>query len=169
MAVLKILDFPDPILKQVAESVRGVDDAVLKLLSDMAETMYSAPGIGLAAPQVGVSRRIIVVDIDWREQERNPRGFINPEITHREGALTFEEGCLSVPEFQSEVERSARVVVRALDPEGKPVEVEAVGLEAVCFQHELDHLDGKLFIDRISRLKRSIYVKRRKKALASGG
>jgi len=169
MAVLKIRDFPDPILKQVAESVRGVDDAVRKLLSDMAETMYSAPGIGLAAPQIGVSRRIIVVDVDWREQERNPRGFINPEITFREGALTFEEGCLSVPEYQSEVERSARVVVRALDPDGKPVEVEAVGLEAVCFQHELDHLDGKLFIDHISRLKRSIYVKRRKKALAADG
>jgi len=165
MAILKILEFPDSILKQVARPVNVVDDEVRRLLVDMADTMYDAPGIGLAAPQVGDSRRIIVVDVDWGENDRNPKGYINPEIMLAEGSIKFEEGCLSVPEYQSEVERASRVVLHALDPDGKQVEVEAEGLLAVCFQHEMDHLNGMLFIDRISRLKRSLYVKRRKKAL----
>jgi len=166
MAVLPLVEFPEQVLKKVAEPVDKVDEAVRKLLRDMADTMYDAPGIGLAAPQIGVSRRIIVVDVHWREQDRNPRGYVNPEIVYSEGSITFEEGCLSVPEYQSDVKRASRVVVKALDPDGKPVEIDAEGLEAVCFQHELDHLNGMLFIDRISRLKRSLYVKRRRKELA---
>ena len=128
--------------------------------------MYDAPGIGLAAPQIGVSRRLIVVDVNWREQDRHPRGYVNPEIVFIEGTMVFEEGCLSVPGFQSEVKRASRVVVKAFDPDGKPVEVDAEGIEAVCFQHEIDHLNGLLFLDHISRLKRGLYVKRRKKDLA---
>ena len=166
MPVRPLVEFPEPVLKKIAEPVSKIDDAVRKLLRDMADTMYDAPGIGLAANQIGVSRRIIVVDVNWREQDRNPRGYINPEIVFSEGTVNLEEGCLSVPGYQSEVKRASRVVVKALDPDGKPVEVDAEGLEAVCFQHELDHLNGKLFIDHISRLKRSMYVKRRKKALA---
>jgi peptide deformylase len=166
LAVLPLIEFPAPILKRIAAPVDTVDAAVRKLLRDMAETMYDAPGIGLAAPQIGVSRRIIVVDVHWREQDRNPRGYVNPEIVYSEGSINFEEGCLSVPEYQSEVKRASRVVVKALDPEGKPVEIDAEGLEAVCFQHEVDHLNGTLFIDRISRLKRNLYQKRRRKELA---
>lgn len=166
MAALPLVEFPDPILKKVAEPVGRIDDAVRKILRDMADSMYDAPGIGLAAPQIGVSRRLIVVDVRWREQDRNPRGYINPEIVFSEGTMGFEEGCLSVPGFQSEVKRASRVVVKALDPDGKPVEVDAEGLEAVCFQHEIDHLNGMLFIDLISRLKRGLYVKRRRKELA---
>ncbi len=166
MAVLPLVEFPDPVLRKVAEPVGTIDDAVRKLLRDMADSMYDAPGIGLAAPQIGVSRRLIVVDVNWREQDPNPQGYVNPEIVFREGARAFEEACLSVPDFQSEVKRASRVVVKALDPDGKPVEVDAEGLKAVCFQHEIDHLNGMLFIDHISRLKRSLYVKRRKKDLA---
>ena len=166
MAVIRIVEFPDPILKKVAEPVGKIDDAVRELLRDMADSMYDAPGIGLAASQIGVSRRLIVVDVNWREQVRNPRGYVNPEIVFREGTMAFEEGCLSVLSFQSEVKRSSRVVVKALDPDGKPVEVDAEGIEAVCFQHEVDHLNGMLFIDHISRLKRGLYMKRRKKDLA---
>jgi peptide deformylase len=166
MAVLQIQQFPEPVLARVAEPVVAADDTLRKLLADMADTMYDAPGIGLAAPQVGVSRRVIVVDVDWREKDRNPCGYLNPEIVHAEGTLSLEEGCLSVPEYQAEVSRAARVVMKALDPDGKPVEVEATGLHAVCLQHEIDHLNGSLFIDRISRLRRSLYVKRRMKALA---
>jgi peptide deformylase len=165
MAILRIVEFPEPVLKEVARPVDAVDEEVRALLRDMADTMYDAPGIGLAAPQVGISRRIIVVDVDWRENDRNPKGYINPVIVHAEGSMKFEEGCLSVPAYQSEVERASRVVLRALDPTGKPVEVKAEGILAVCFQHEIDHLNGMLFIDRVSRLKRSLYVKRRKKAL----
>ena len=168
MSVLRIREFPDPVLAQAARPVDEVDDALRALARDMADTMYDAPGIGLAAPQVGVSRRIIVVDVEWREQDRNPRTYINPEIVTASGTIKFEEGCLSIPEYQSDVERAARVVVRALDLDGKPIELEAEGLLAVCFQHEVDHLNGMLFIDRLSRLKRGLYVKRRKRELARG-
>ena len=166
MAILSLVEFPDPILKKVAEPVGKIDDAVRELLRDMADSMYDAPGIGLAAPQIGLSRRLIVVDVNWREQERRPRAYVNPEIVFIEGTMVFEEGCLSVPGFQSEVKRASRVVVKAFDPDGKPVEVDAEGIEAVCFQHEIDHLNGLLFLDHISRLKRGLYVKRRQKDLA---
>jgi len=166
MAVLKIVQFPDPVLKEVARTVGTVTDEIRTLIRDMVDTMYDAPGIGLAAPQVGVSLRVIVVDVAWREKDRSPRAYLNPEIVASSGRLKFEEGCLSVPDYQAEVDRASRVVLRALDVDGKPLEVEAEGLLAVCFQHEVDHLNGKLFIDRLSALKRGLYVKRRKKELA---
>jgi peptide deformylase len=169
MAVLPIRQFPETVLKRVAEPVAAFNGKIRKLLDDMAETMYDAPGIGLAAPQVGVSLRVIVVDVDWREKDREPRGYLNPEIILSEGSISLEEGCLSVPEYQAEVTRAARVVMKALDPDGNPVEVVAKGMQAVCLQHEIDHLNGTLYIDRISRLRRSLYVKRRKKALAEKG
>jgi peptide deformylase len=133
----------------------------------MCEVMYHEPGIGLAAPQVGRGVRMLVVDTEWTREgaERDPITVINPELLEREGVIKWEEGCLSVPDFTAEVERSARVVVRYTDLEGREVTEEAEELRAVCLQHEIDHLDGILFIDRISRLKRSMYVKKRKKQL----
>ena len=166
MAVLRIVQFPNPVLKQVARPVETVTDGIRALLRDMKDTMYDAPGIGLAAPQIGVSLRVIVIDVEWRDKDRNPRSYINPDIVETSGKLTFDEGCLSVPDYGAEVVRASRVVVRALDEDGKPVEEEAEGLRAVCFQHEVDHLNGMLFIDRLSALKRGLYVKRRKKELA---
>jgi peptide deformylase len=137
----------------------------------MAETMYDEPGIGLAAPQVGAGIRLIVVDTDWTEEgaDRKPGVFVNPEIVEREGELVWNEGCLSVPDFTAEVKRAERVVMRALDLDGREVVETATGLRAVCFQHEIDHLDGVLFIDRISRLKRNLYVGKRKKLLQEEG
>ena len=171
MALRPVLQFPDPVLKRVSEPIEKIDDAIRELASDMLEVMYDEPGIGLAAPQVGESIRLIVVDTEWTEEgaERSPLVLINPEILEREGAITWTEGCLSVPDFQAEVERAQRVRVRGLDLDGKEWIEEAEDLRAVCFQHEIDHLDGVLFIDRISRLKRSMYVKKRKKALKLGG
>jgi peptide deformylase len=133
----------------------------------MLEVMYDEPGIGLAAIQVGDPVRMIVIDTEWTEEgaEPSPRVAINPEILEREGTITWTEGCLSVPDFQAEVERSQRVRVRGLDLDGNEWIEEVEDLRAVCFQHEIDHLDGVLFIDRISRLKRNMYVKKRKKAL----
>jgi peptide deformylase len=133
----------------------------------MLDVMYDEPGIGLAAPQLGEPVRLVVVDTEWTEEgaERNPLVLVNPEIVEREGTLLWTEGCLSVPDFQAEVERAARVVLAAHDLDGGPLRLEAEGLRAVCFQHEIDHLDGVLFIDRISRLKREMYVRRRRKQL----
>jgi peptide deformylase len=167
---LEVLQFPDPHLREKAEPVRKdeVTPELRQLAADMAETMYDEPGIGLAATQVGVAKRLIVMDLDWREEdsERNPRMLLNPEIVLREGRTTSEmEGCLSVPDFKSDVERDARVVVRARTLDWEEVEFDATELEAFCFQHEIDHLDGMLFIDRISKLKRDLYVRRRKKQL----
>ncbi len=166
MAVRSIVLFPTPVLKQMARPVKIITDEIRALIHDMTDTMYDAPGIGLAAPQIGVSLRVIVVDVEWRDKDRNPRAYVNPEIVESSGKIKIEEGCLSVPEYGAEVSRAARVVVAALDADGKPVEVEAEGLHAVCFQHEVDHLNGMLFIDRLSALKRGLYVKRRKKELA---
>lgn len=168
--LLDVLKFPDPRLREVARPVERteIDDALRELAQNMAETMYDEPGIGLAATQVGVSKRLIVMDLDWVEedQERQPRMLLNPEIVHAEGlAISEDEGCLSVPDFKADVERSARVVVRARTLDWELVEYDATELEAYCFQHEIDHLDGKLFIDRISRLKRNLYVRQRKKQL----
>ena len=151
----------------MSEPVSEVTPELRELARDMLEVMYDEPGIGLAAPQVGVHRRLVVMDTEWSEEgaERNPRVLVNPEIVHREGRIVWTEGCLSVPDFQAEVERSERVRVVARDLDWKEIEIDASGLEAVCLQHEIDHLDGILFIDRISRLKRSLYVKKRRKAL----
>jgi peptide deformylase len=170
MARRPVLQFPDPRLKRVSDPIPGITEGIRSLARDMLEVMYDEPGIGLAAPQVGEAVRLIVLDTEWTEEnaERRPIVVVNPEILEREGTITWTEGCLSVPDFQADVERSHRVRVRGLDLDGKQVEHEAEGLRAVCFQHEIDHLDGILFIDRISRLKRSLYVKRRQKALRRG-
>ncbi len=167
MALRPVLQFPDPRLKRKSVPVEEVDDVLRTLAADMLDVMYDEPGIGLAAPQVGEAVRMIVMDTEWTEEdaERSPIVLINPEIVHRESKIVWTEGCLSVPDFQADVERAARVVVRGQDLDGNAYEEDASELRAVCFQHEIDHLDGLLFIDRISRLKRSLYVKKRKKAL----
>jgi len=167
MALREVLQFPDPRLKRVSKPVDRVDEAIRELARDMCEVMYDEPGIGLAAPQVGEALRLVVIDTEWGEEgaERSPSILVNPEIVEREGRIVWEEGCLSVPDFTADVERAERVVVRACNLEGEPIEERAEGLRAVCLQHEIDHLDGVLFIDRISRLKRSLYVKKRKKQL----
>lgn len=153
MAVLKILEFPDKRLRTVAKPVEHVDDALRQLIDDMFETMYAADGIGLAATQVNVHRRLVVMDIS--EQRDEPRVFVNPEVTVLEGAeREYSEGCLSVPGFYEPVRRPENIVVRALDRDGKPFELRPDGLLAVCIQHELDHLNGKLFVDYLSALKR---------------
>ena len=167
--LLPVLQFPDARLRDKAKPIERaeVDDALRKLAADMAETMYDEPGIGLAATQVGVAKRLIVMDLEWTEEgERKPRILLNPEIVRAEGATVSEgEGCLSVPDFKSDVERSARVIVRARTLDWEEVEFDATELESFCFQHEIDHLDGILFIDRVSKLKRELYVRRRKKQL----
>ena len=151
MAELTILRFPDTRLRTKASPVLEVSDAIRTLLDDMLETMYAAPGIGLAATQVNVHQQIVVIDVS--EEKDQPHCFINPVITKREGEEVCEEGCLSVPEFFAEVERSETITVKALDRDGKKFELEADGLLAVCIQHELDHLKGKLFVDYLSPLK----------------
>jgi len=167
MALRPVLHFPDRRLKLVSEPIERVSDELRELARDMLDVMYDEPGIGLAAPQLGVPVRLIVVDVHWNEEggERNPRVLVNPEIVESSGKVIWNEGCLSVPDFQADVERAEQVRLRATDLDGNPVEIETSGLEAVCFQHEIDHLDGLLFIDRISRLKRSLYVRRREKQL----
>lgn len=151
MALLPILRFPDPRLHKKAAQVDHVDDAIRKLVADMAETMYEAPGIGLAATQVDVHKRVIVIDIS--EDKSELLALINPEILEREGEQVCEEGCLSVPGIYEKVTRSERVKVRAIDPQGKSFTLEAEGLLAVCVQHEIDHLEGKVFVEHLSQLK----------------
>ena len=167
MAVRPILTVAEstPFLKQVSTPVERVDDELRALMDDMLETMYAAPGIGLAAIQIGVPKRIIVMDLAREGEEAQPRYFVNPEITWAsEETLPWEEGCLSVPEIFDEVERPAKVRLRYSDYQGKPVEEEAEGIFAVCIQHEMDHLEGVLFIDHLSRLKRERAVAKVKKA-----
>jgi peptide deformylase len=151
MALLPILRYPDPRLHTRASPVAVVDDAIRRLVRDMAETMYEAPGIGLAATQVDVHKRLLVIDVS--EDRSELQVFINPEIFERSGEQTCEEGCLSVPGVYEKVTRAARVRVRALDEHGKPFELEAAELLAVCIQHEIDHLDGKVFVEYLSPLK----------------
>ncbi len=153
MAQLTILHFPDPRLRKPATFVDAVDDRIRGLVDDMFETMYAAPGIGLAANQVNVQKRIIVIDIS--EEKNTPLVFINPTILASDGEEEMEEGCLSVPGVQETVRRAERIRVSALDRTGEPFEMEADGLLAVCIQHEMDHLDGKLFVDYLSPLKRN--------------
>lgn len=151
MALLPILHYPDPRLHKVAQPVTRVDDKIRKLINDMAETMYAAPGIGLAATQVDVHQRIIVIDIS--ETRDQLQVFINPEIIRAEGEAECEEGCLSVPGIYEKVTRAAKVTVTALDAQGRQRVLEAEGLLAVCIQHEMDHLVGKVFVEKLSRLK----------------
>ncbi|HEX6006277.1 MAG TPA: peptide deformylase [Burkholderiales bacterium] len=161
MALLPILKYPDPRLHKIAAKVEQVDDQVRTLIRDMAETMYAAPGVGLAATQVDVHRRIIVIDIsDTRDQLRT---FINPEIVEKSGEAEWEEGCLSVPGVYEKVQRAQKVKVRALDEAGHTFTLEADDLLAVCIQHEIDHLDGKVFVERLSRLKQQRILARLKK------
>ena len=152
MALLNILHFPDPLLRTKAENVEQVDDTVRKLVDDMFDTMYEAPGIGLAATQVNVHKRVIVVDVS--EERNQPLALINPEILSAEGEEESEEGCLSVPGVFDRVQRAERIRIKALDREGEPFEAEYDGLLAVCIQHEIDHLDGVVFVDHLSPLKR---------------
>ena len=155
MGLREILTVPDPRLKQVAVPVAAVTDETRALMDDMLATMYAAPGIGLAATQIGVMQRVVVMDLAREGEERAPRFFVNPEILwSSEETAPYQEGCLSIPEVYDEVVRPARVRVRYLDRDGATVEEEADGLYAVCFQHEVDHLNGRLFIDYLSKLKR---------------
>lgn len=158
MAILKILEFPDPRLRKKAVEVEAVDDALRQLIDDMFETMYAAPGIGLAATQVDVHRRLLVADVS--SEKNDPWVLINPEILAKDGIEVTEEGCLSVPGYYESVERAEQVRVRYLDREGTAVETEFEGLLAVCVQHEMDHLDGKLFVDYLSEAKRQRIRKR---------
>ncbi len=152
MAILSILHYPDPRLRNKATPVMQVDDTIRTLIDDMLETMYQAPGIGLAAPQVNVSKRVIVIDIS--EDRTSPLCLINPEIVNRDGIETMEEGCLSVPGIYEPVERARQIRVRALGRNGKPLDMQVDDILAICIQHEIDHLDGKLFVDYLSELKR---------------
>jgi peptide deformylase len=168
MAIRSILLVPDPRLKQVSKTVDRVDDGLRRLMDDMLETMYAAPGIGLAAIQVGEPVRVIVMDLAREGEERQPRHFVNPEILWAsEETAPYEEGCLSVPEIYDEVERPARVKLRYMNYAGETVEEDAEGLYAVCIQHEMDHLNGVLFIDHLSRLKRERAVAKVKKQQAA--
>ncbi len=165
MAVLDIVLYPDDRLRVKCTPVQAVNDDIRALVDDMVETMYDAPGVGLAAPQVGADVRITVIDCSEPEAPSQLRVFINPEIVHREGSLIWEEGCLSIPGVFSNVKRSRRVTVRALDRNGDSFDLEAEELLAVCLQHEIDHLDGVLFLDHLSRLKARMAHKAYKRSL----
>ncbi|HWP57119.1 MAG TPA: peptide deformylase [Candidatus Acidoferrales bacterium] len=168
MAILPILKFPEPVLQRPASPVEKITDETRRLLDDMVETMYAAPGVGLAAPQVGVSKRIVVLDPDHENPGRQLIKLINPELRRSRGEVVWEEGCLSIVDFTAEVKRAAWVEVVGLNEHGEQFKIEGEGLLAVALQHEIDHLDGILFIDRISRLKRDLYKRRLKKRLRSG-
>ncbi len=164
MAILDIVTYPDKSLRRVSKQVEDIDDATRKLINDMAETMYEAPGVGLAAIQVGIDKRIIVYDISEDRESRDFQALLNPEIISTEGELNSEnEGCLSVPELRADVKRAESCVVEGLDKEGNPICIEADGVLAVVLQHEIDHIEGVLFLDRISSLKRSLYKRKVKK------
>jgi peptide deformylase len=170
MALLPIIEVPDPRLKQISTPVEAVTDETRKLIADMFETMYAAPGIGLAAIQVGVPKRVLVIDLQEPEEEdgepvKDPRVFINPEIVeHSQAEVPYTEGCLSVPDQYADVERPERIRARWLDENGAAQEEEITGMLAVCLQHEMDHLNGILFIDHLSRLKREMILRKIAKA-----
>lgn len=167
MTLMKIYTFPENVLREKAEPVEKVDEDLLRLVDGMGETMYGAPGIGLAANQVGSLRRVIVFDL-VRGNGRDLHVLINPEIVQCEGEIVYDEACLSVIDYSAEVKRSAKVKVVGYDRNEKPVDIEAEGLLAVCLQHEIDHLNGTLFIDHISSLKRALYKKKIQKMLRQG-
>ncbi len=166
MALLEIRKFPDPVLRKKTDRVTKINGTIDRLIEDMVETMHAAPGVGLAANQVGVSLQLAVIDLSTREEKekRHPLlVIINPEIVSQEGSVVEEEGCLSIPDYAEKVKRAARVKVRAQDRTGKEFEIEAEGLLAKALQHEIDHLNGILFVDRLSPLKKSIFKRRFKK------
>jgi peptide deformylase len=163
MPVLEIKKYPEAVLKKKAAHVTTFDDKLQKLIDDMVETMYAAPGVGLAAPQIGVSKRLAVIDISSRDEQYPLIVLINPCIVTCEGEIEFEEGCLSIPDYTAKVKRAENLVVQAQDREGNKVEIEAGGILSIAMQHEIDHLDGLLLIDRISPIKREFFKKRYKK------
>lgn len=170
MAVCEILILPDKRLRKVSEPVKKIDAGIRKLVDDMLETMYDAPGIGLAAIQIGTSKRVVTMDLAKKEEPKNPQVFINPEIVwSSDEKAVYEEGCLSIPEIYSDVERPAQVKVKYLDLEGELHEIEANGLLSTCLQHEVDHLNGILFIDHLSRLKRERIIKKFTKVAKRAG
>ncbi len=163
MALLPIITYPDPLLKKPTIPVEQYNDALIRLIGDMGETMYAAPGLGLAANQVGVSHRLLVYDINWREGSRELATIVNPEIIHKEGEVVDEEGCLSLPEYHEYVKRAEKVILRGYDRNEREIKIEAEGFLARVLQHEIDHLDGKLLIDRLSALKRQLFLRKMKK------
>jgi peptide deformylase len=165
MTIKPLIILPDPILRQVSKPIETMDSEVKKLADDMLETMYDAPGIGLAAIQIGVARRMLVLDVSKEGEDKKPLVFINPEVVASSDARSvYEEGCLSIPDYYAEVERPAMITVRHLDRDGKEQVTEADGLLATCLQHEIDHLNGVLFIDHISKLKREMVIRKFTKA-----
>jgi peptide deformylase len=166
--IREILHYPDPRLKQSGSAVKDINGKLVQLVNDMVQTMYDAPGVGLAAVQIGVPQRIVVLDVNHEEPGKHLLKLINPVITAREGTIIWEEGCLSVIDYTAEVKRSAKIEVKAWTADEKEISLQAEDLLAVALQHEIDHLDGKLFIDRISRLKRELYGRRVKKLLREG-
>jgi peptide deformylase len=165
MAVREIIKLPDKRLRLVSEPVKQVDAGIRKLVDDLFETMYKAPGIGLAAIQIGIAKRVITLDLSKKEDNQEPQVFINPEVTWTsDETAKYEEGCLSIPDYYEEVERPAEVKVKYLDRDGKPREIAAKGLLATCLQHEIDHINGVLFIDHLSKLKRDRVIKKFAKA-----
>jgi len=169
MAVLEIVQYPDPVLRAKAKPVGEITPELQKLIDDMVETMYAAPGVGLAAPQVGVSLRLAVIDVSSREESLPLIVLINPVFTLKEGEFVEEEGCLSVSDFNADISRYEKVCVRATDRDGKAYELEAEGLLAKALQHEIDHLDGLLILDHVSPLKRELYKRKIRKALKAEG
>ena len=170
MTIKPLIILPDPILRQVSKPIETIDSEVKKLADDMLETMYDAPGIGLAAIQIGVARRMLVLDVSKEGEDKKPLVFINPEIVASSDARSvYEEGCLSIPDYYAEVERPATITVRHLDRDGKEQMTEADGLLATCLQHEIDHLNGVLFIDHISKLKREMVIRKFTKAAKMRG
>jgi peptide deformylase len=166
--IMKIYKFPEPVLREQGEPVENIDGDIQNLIDAMGETMYAAPGIGLAANQVGEPIQLLVYDLTPKDKGRDLCVLINPEIVEAEGEIVYDEACLSVIDFSAEVKRHAMVKVRGVDRHGKPVDIEAEGLMAICLQHEIDHLNGKLFIDHISSLKRALYKRRLQKMLKDG-
>ncbi len=170
MAIREIRKFPDPVLRTKTGRVEAIDSSIERLIDDMVETMHAAPGVGLAANQIGVSLQLAVIDITTREEREKGKQrplvvIINPEILSQEGSIVEEEGCLSIPDYAENVKRAARVRVRAQDRTGKPFELEAEGLMAKALQHEIDHLNGLLFVDRLSPLKKSIFKRKYRKVV----
>jgi peptide deformylase len=163
MAILEILKYPHPILKKRSVKVSQIDEEIKKLIHDMRETMYGAGGIGLAACQVGISRRVIVLDVSPMDPQHSFFALVNPEIISEEGEVDHEEGCLSVPDCTEKVKRNEKVCVRGLSPEGMEIEIRGEGILAIALQHEIDHIDGILILDRMSRLKREVYRNKLKK------
>jgi peptide deformylase len=168
MSKLKILTYPDNILRRPTNALENIDGDVQKMIDQMAATMYDAPGVGLAAIQVGWDKSVLIYDISPSEQDRSLQVIINPRIVDQQGEILSEnEGCLSVPEFEADVKRYASIIVEGVDREGRPVKLKAEGMLAIVLQHEIDHLNGKLFIDHISALKKQLYTRRMKKKLRS--